>query len=226
MCVLFLAAPLPASKKKGKPSEPESPLDRYLAEIDHRPSDGAATASAGSLYSQGGRLGDAFRDLRANRLDDLVTILVSDRASALTKGTTNTKRTSSASASISALAGPLKASGALPNLAGTKGDQQLQGQGTTTRDSALTTTLSARVIRVLPNGNLVVEGAKQIVVNSENQTVTVRGILRPQDLSPLNTIPSDRLASLEVRVNGKGVVGDSIRRPFILYRIIMGLLPF
>lgn len=182
--------------------------------------------SPGSLFSPGGQLADAVRDLRASRLDDIVTILVSDRASATATGTTNTARKSSAKAGIQALGGALKATGPWPNMAAMTGDQQLQGQGTTSRDSTFTTTLSARVTHVLPNGNLVVQGEKQLWVNSERQAVVVRGIVRPADLSSGNQILSDRLAELEVRINGKGVVADSVRRPFILYRILMGLLPF
>ncbi|HMC61985.1 MAG TPA: flagellar basal body L-ring protein FlgH, partial [Candidatus Solibacter sp.] len=65
-----------------------------------------------------------------------------------------------------------------------------------------------------------------VQINSEHQTVTVRGVLRPADLASDNSVPSDRLAQMEIRLNGKGVVGDAIRRPFILYRILLGLLPF
>jgi flagellar L-ring protein precursor FlgH len=72
----------------------------------------------------------------------------------------------------------------------------------------------------------VVEGVKDVQVNSEWQTITVRGVARPTDVTPENVVRSDHLAQLDVRVNGKGVVGDSIRRPFILYRLLMGLLPF
>jgi flagellar L-ring protein precursor FlgH len=111
-------------------------------------------------------------------------------------------------------------------MAAMSGNQQLQGQGTTSRASTFTTTLSATVTSVLPNGNLVVEGAKDVWVNSERQSVIVRGVLRPTDLTSGNVIQSDRLGHLEVQINGKGVVGDSIRRPFILYRILLGLLPF
>jgi flagellar L-ring protein precursor FlgH len=178
------------------------------------------------LFSPSGQLADAVRDLRASRLDDLVTILVSDHASANTKGVTNTARKSSATAGITALGGVLKATGPLPNMASMNGDRQLQGQGETSRQSTFSTTLSARVTHVLPNGNLVVQGEKQISVNSENQLVIVRGIVRPADLTSGNVIQSDRLADLEVRISGKGVVADSVRRPFILYRILMGLLPF
>jgi flagellar L-ring protein precursor FlgH len=78
----------------------------------------------------------------------------------------------------------------------------------------------------MPNGNLVLEGAKDIVVNSERQLVTVRGVARLSDVTSTNQVRSDRLANLEVRVQGKGVVGDAIRRPNFLYRLLLGILPF
>lgn len=183
-------------------------------------------ASPGSLYVQGSRLADPVRDLRASQLGDIVTILVSDRASAVARGTSTTSRKTSASAGISALGGLLSSKTALPNLAGLSGDQQLQGQGITSRENTLSTTLSARVIQVAPNGDLVIEGLKDISVNSERQWVTVKGIVRPVDLTPSNMIASDRVANLEIRINGKGVVADSVKRPNVLYRILLGLLPF
>ena len=95
-----------------------------------------------------------------------------------------------------------------------------------TPESSLSTTLSARVSRVLPNGNLVLEGTKEIVVNSERQQVMVRGIARWNDISSANMIASDRLAFLEVKIDGKGVVNDAIHRPNFLYRLLLGILPF
>ena len=56
--------------------------------------------------------------------------------------------------------------------------------------------------------------------------ITVRGVVRPTDLASNNAIPSDHLAELEVLVNGKGVVADAVKRPNILYRLLLGLLPF
>jgi flagellar L-ring protein precursor FlgH len=73
---------------------------------------------------------------------------------------------------------------------------------------------------------MVVEATKDLEVNSERQTITVRGVVRPGDVGSDNTVRSDRVGQLELRVNGKGVVGDAIRRPFILYRLLLGLLPF
>ena len=221
---LALLASGAMAKKPGPAPQPSS-LDRYLQDVNRR-SHQVSNASPGSLYSTTGRLADAFRDVRASQLFDLVTIVVSDQASAVSSGVTNTSRKSSADASVTSLFGPIKAGRALSSLANSTGNQQLQGQGTTTRTSTLSTTLTAEVIDVLPNGNLVVQGQKEIAVNSERQVVTVRGIIRPDDLSPTNSIPSDRLAQLQVQVSGKGVVADAVKRPFFLYRLLLGLLPF
>jgi flagellar L-ring protein precursor FlgH len=183
-------------------------------------------ASPGSLFSPSGRLSDATRDLRARDLGDLVTIVVSDRASAIAKGVTNTSRKSSAKNTIASLGGAVASSNPLSALADINNNQQIQGQGQTSRDMTISTTLSAKVIDVLANGTLVIEGTKNIAINSEKQYIAVRGMIRPIDLTTANTIRSDQVADLSIQVNGKGVVGDAIKRPFILYRILLGLLPF
>lgn len=185
-----------------------------------------AGATPGSLWTASALLADPARDLRASQPGDIVTILVAEHASASATGNTKTARKSSTKSGVTSILGPTRLAGPLANLAGAAGDTQLQGQGTTSRDSSFTATLSARVMHVLPNGYMAVEGVKELVVNSETQLVTVRGLVRPADLTPGNLIRSDRLANLEVRINGKGVVNDSVRRPFILYRILLGLLPF
>lgn len=187
---------------------------------------GGMGASPGSLFSPSGSLVDSTRDLRANRVDDVITILVTESASAVASGATNTSRKSAAKNTITSLAGTLAAGNPLGNLADLTNTQQLQGTGQTSRNMTLATTLSARVVDVTPNGILVVEGSKDVSVNSERQTITIRGLVRPADLTTANTVLSTRVADLQVRVNGKGVVGDAVKRPFLLSRILLGLLPF
>lgn len=216
----------PVQARKKEPPKAVSALEQYIREASLRGQAASAANTPGSLWRPGASLADLARDPRASQIDDLVTIVVSDKASAVAKGGTSSSRASTAKHSVSSLLGPTRATGALANLTNLSGDTQLQGQGETSRESVLTTTLSARISHVLPNGYLAVEGIKDTMVNSERQVVTVRGVIRPTDLSPTNSVTSDRVAQLEVRVNGKGVVGDAIRRPFILYRILMGLLPF
>jgi len=212
-------------KSKSKPKTEESPLDKYIQEAMGR-GNSAAQTSPGSLWTAGSRLTELGSDLRSSHVDDLITVVVSESASAVAQGTTKTQRSSSAKASINALGGVKRAAGPLANLADTSSATQLDGEGATSRSTQLKTTLSARVTHILPNGYLVVEGNKEVVVNSERQVVTVRGVVRPNDLTMANAISSDQIAQLEIKVNGKGVVGDAVRRPFILYRILMGLLPF
>ena len=220
-------------KGKTEPCTAESPesksctaLDRYLLTLAADAPRFVAGGSPGSLYSPGGRMTDLARDFRAMFAGDTVTVIVSDRATAVASGTTNSTRASNVSAGVSAALGPIKASGPLGQLAGAKSDSSVKGSGETTRSMTLSTTVTSIVERVLPNGNLLLRGSKSIVVNSERQVVEVRGLVRPEDLLAGNSIPSDRVAMLDIKVNGKGVVGDAVRRPFILYRILLGLLPF
>jgi flagellar L-ring protein precursor FlgH len=213
-----------ATKKKPKPPEPTA-LERYVEQATAA-ARAANDASPGSLWSSGALLTDLARDLLASRVNDTVTVLVAENASAVSTGNVQTARTSSATASITGLAGPQKAAGTLANLLGTSGNQQLQGSGTIGRTTVISTTLGTRVVNVLPNGYLVIEGVKEIKVSSEEQLITVRGVVRPADLGPNNVVQSDLIAQLEVSVNGKGVVGDAIRRPNFLYRALLGLLPF
>jgi flagellar L-ring protein precursor FlgH len=180
--------------------------------------------SPGSLFVPGGRLVDFTRDGDASQVGDLVTILVNESTSALASGVTNSSRKTSATATVPSLFGP--ASARLANLLGTTSDTELAGSGQTSRTTTISTSISARVIQVTPGGSLYVEGVKDIGVNSEKQTVTVRGLIRPVDLTTGNIINSTQVANLSIKVDGKGVVGDAIRRPNFLYRLLLGLLPF
>ena len=224
LLVLAAAVTCFAAKNDKKKSDP-TPLDRYIEEALAKPAT-AAQGTPGSLWTPTSRLTALPSDLRASQVDDLITILVAESASAVVNGATKAQRQSSLKTSITALGGVKSPAGALANLANASNQSQLDGSGTTSRSTQLNTTLSARISHVLPNGYLVVEGTKEVVINSERQVVTVRGVVRPIDLTTDNIVRSDQIAQLELKVNGKGVVGDAVRRPFVLYRLLMGLLPF
>jgi flagellar L-ring protein FlgH len=221
--LVVLALPLAAKKPPAKPPEPT--LDDYVQEVTRRWHQ-SSNAAPGSLFIPNGRLADSVRDVRASQVYDLLTIVVLDNSTATSTSTTNTQRKSSLSAAITALAGPRSATGALANLANTSNNTQLQGQGTTSRGTTLSASVTAEVTAVLPNGNLVVKGNKNITVNGEKQVITIQGIVRPEDLSPTNSVPSNSVARMEILVNGKGVVNDAVKRPFVLYRMLLGLVPF
>ncbi|MEP7354925.1 MAG: flagellar basal body L-ring protein FlgH [Acidobacteriota bacterium] len=213
----------PAKVAKEKKPPPPSALDTYVKQALDA-GNRAHPESLGSLYNPDSAVTDLARDLRSRSVNDLVVIQVVERASAVSSGDVKTSRQSSVKANVTSLAGPTKAASALSNLAGLSGTTALDGTGTTGRETSISTSLAARVTYVLPNGYLVLEGTKEVQVNSERQVVIVRGVARPADLWD-NTIQSDHLADLEVNVNGKGVVTDAIHRPFFLYRLLLGLLP-
>jgi len=206
-----------------KSTAQESPLDRYVREATEAGANSRAEFP-GSLYNPNSEISDMARDLRSRSVNDLVIIKVVEKASAVSSGDLKSSRQTSLKAGVDAVGGITRATGPLANLAGLNSSSAIDGAASTGRETSISTSLAARVTHVLPNGYLVVEGAKEVQVNSERQIVTVRGVVRPNDLSD-NTILSDHLAQLEVRINGKGVVGDAIRRPFILYRLLMGILP-
>jgi flagellar L-ring protein precursor FlgH len=213
------------SAVKKKPPPPTA-LDEYVRAAESRSLDENAGRTAGSTWTNSTSMGDLARDVLASHVDDVVTIIVSEQASAVSAGATKTSRVSSAKNSINALAGATAPTGQLANLANLSGDTELNGAGSTSRTTNLTTSLTTRVAQVLPNGYLVVEGTKNIQINSDWQTIKVRGVVRPADLAPNNTVPSSSVADLDIQLDGKGVVNDAIRRPMFLYRLLLGLLPF
>ena len=221
----LVVALIGASANAKKPQIPTpSALDLYIQEAGQRAAVNPST-STGSLWSSDARLGDLTSDLRARRIDDVVTIIVAERASALSRGSVTASRKSNASARVDGALGA-HTTGWLPSMLSVSGNRELDGSGETIRETELNTVLSARVTHVLPNGNLVVEGTKAVTVNSETQKVLVRGVIRPYDLSTGNAVRSDQITMLEVSVAGRGVIADAVKQPNLLYRILLGILPF
>src|SRR5579864_4410250 len=216
---------LAVAKDKPKKQPEKSPLEQTLEQIAAAQGNERQAVQPGSVWAPTSLFSDLTSDLRARRVGDIVTILVQEKASAVSSGTVKTQRNSSLQASVSAAAGIIRPTGALANLAKAGTTSALDGQGATTRDTTLTATISAVVTQVLPNGSLVIQGTKNVKINSENQVLGLRGLVRPVDLDTTNTVSSDRVAQMDLQVNGKGIVGDQVKRPFILYRLLMDILP-
>jgi len=225
LCCGALAKDKDKEKTKKKPPEPTA-LEKYVQESFQNSASPAATPTGGSIWSPNALLASLGTDLKASHVNDMVTIVVNENASAVATGDVKTSRQSSAQSTVAAAGGLTRGTGPLANLAKVNTQTALQGAGTTSRGTTLTATVSARVVNVLPNGYLVVEGVKRVQINSENQVITIRGVIRPFDLDLTNSVPSDRVAQMEVQVNGKGVINDSIHRPWFLYRLLLGILPF
>lgn len=99
-----------------------------------------------------------------------------------------------------------------PILNGFSASSQNKGEGDTSQKAKMQARLSATVKSVEPNGNMVIEGVRSLVTNKETQTFVLRGKIRPQDVTPENTIKSEQIAEAEIRMEGKGMIADRQRK--------------
>lgn len=158
-----------------------------------------------------------YVDRKANRVGDIVTIFIVESSSAKSSAGTDTKESTGLSLSGGPHTGELNF---LPLFSSTaSGDHQYKGNGNTSRTGTLTATITAQVIDVLSNGNLVLEGQREVLINGEKETITIRGIARPEDIASDNKIRSSLLADASISYNGKGTVSDG-SQPGILTRFI------
>jgi flagellar L-ring protein precursor FlgH len=179
----------------------------------------AVPAGAQSLWTGG--TGSLVSDLRARRAGDIVTILIDEQSTADKRAETDLKRDSSFASRFipPAFEKPKELRDFLAALvtSGT-GKSEYNGDGKTTRTDRATGIVTAKIMRVLDNGNLVLEGRRVVKVNDETQTLVVSGIVRPQDIQPDNTVISSRIADGEVRLEGEGAVSDR-QKPGLIQRI-------
>lgn len=164
----------------------------------------------GSLFPK--RYSNPFMDRTARHEGDLVTILISESSLASFAASTSTSKKDKNA--ITEILGPTLFKRLLPNL-GTSADSQVDGKGSTTQTGRLVARMAAIVKQVLPNGNLVLEGVRQIKVNKDTQTFLLTGICRPDDVTSNNTVLSENLAEAEIRADGKGHISDRTRRGLI-----------
>ena len=218
----------PAKKKanvKSAGSDPAaSSLAAYLQRV--RSDNTSIQASPGGIWTDSGRLTRMSTDVRAMRPHDLISVVVSESLAAETDGTVKGARASSASSGISGLIGTLHAGNALQNLVNQNSTSALNAQGTSASNSSLSTTLGGQVVEVLPNGMLVIEAARQVEFSQQVQTIILRGLVRPEDISQQNQVLSTAISSLELQVRGKGIVNDYTHRQNILVRWLESILVF
>jgi flagellar L-ring protein precursor FlgH len=172
----------------------------------------SGTAGATSLYPQDQP--SRFASIKAHRVGDVVTVLIVESAS----GQNRTTLRSSKESEVTMEGGPW--SGVLDFLPLFKGGLEvsdaLDGQGTQTVRGNLKARLTAKVVEVLPNGNLVLEGTRRISLNGDVDEITLRGIVRPQDIGPDNTVLSTYLADAQITYEGEGAVRHTGHRGILL----------
>ena len=170
-------------------------------------------------------------DTKAKRRGDTLTIVISETASASKEAKTGTSRDSSVNAGISNLLGLETSKFAKNNFAdlaaliSASSGSSFKGAGNTSRQENLNATITARVIDVQPNGNLSIEGRRNIKVNDEDQVIVLEGTVRSRDIAPDNTINSIYVADARISYSGRGIISDQ-QSPGWLMGIFNKVWPF
>jgi flagellar L-ring protein precursor FlgH len=213
-----------ASAKKDNPKSPENLRAAYLARLQQKSVSVTDEHTLGSLWSPESPLGDFSVDYKARHLNDTITIQVAVQTSAAQSGTSDSERTFSTTSAITGVMGRSPAS--TNPLMAANSSQALKGQGSTASNTTFSTALTGSVIAVLQNGNLVVEAERKIFMNNQHEDIIVRGMIRPGDIGPGNTVSSTALSNLEIEMKGKGIISDGVRPLNPITRAVLWLLNF
>ena len=209
--------------RNSKKSSPASLRTDYIARLQEQDAP-KSERTVGSLWVPGD-VSDLSSDYKARRLNDTVVILVSVQTTAAQSGDVNSSRAFATNNAITGLAGNIKTSGVNPLFAGNS-TTTLKGSGATNSSTTFQTSMTAQVVAVLPSGNLVLEAQRKIFMNNQHEDVTIRGVVRPNDIGSSNTVPSTALSNLEIELKGKGIIADSTRPPNRLTRALLRLFGF
>lgn len=168
-----------------------------------------------------------FRDFKARNVHDILTIQVVESSTASNSANTSTQRQGEVGISAPNVFGLERGASALnfANILGATSNLNFAGQGSTSRTGQLQAFVTARVTKVLPNGDLEIQGTKEVTINRERQILTIRGLVRTRDVAPNNVVFSTAIANMEVKFDGKGIVSDA-NKPGFLYRLFSWITPF
>ena len=189
----------------------------------------AASYQPNSLFSNEAR--GFFKDQRAHKIGDILTVLVTIDDSAQISNTTGRSRTSSSESSVGGVLGSifggkvpladLEASGKIS----TGGEMADGGTGSVNRKENLETQVAVVVTQVLPNGNLVIEGRQEVRVNYEVRDMIVAGVVRPEDVQSDNTVPSSKIAEARISYGGRGQI-TAVQQPRYGQQVVDAIMPF
>lgn len=198
-------------------------------------------AAAQSLWREGAFGANLFADHRARGVNDLVTILIVEQSSSSRSATTKSQEDTSRTAAVNefpTILDPLARVTLKGASKGVFGDFQSpseiakrrlglnlsgaakhEGKGSIDRSDKVSGSIAARVVKVLDNGNLILEGRRAVLVNDETQVITISGMIRPQDISGSNTVLSSQISDAEIQMVGRGLLAEA-QRPGLLYRLL------
>ena len=165
-----------------------------------------------------GWMSDLALDVKARRVNDIVTVRVIESISGAGAADSALAKNSSGLSSLSSFFG---LEGALPSsidptsLVDAASSTDFEGGGATNRSGALTAIVTSRIAEVLPNGDMVLEGIREIEINGDRQMLLLTGIVRPADIGPNNVVLSPAVGQLRIRYFGEGLMKDTLKPGWI-----------
>ena len=214
----------PEKGKKKKPAEQTKLAVMPVPEV--KPVTPPTPPANGSLFTDGAIGTSLVTNFKAQRVGDLVFIDVVETSTATVSSSATRNRDSG---TIGGLSGGIAA---LPNPGSTVagvivglGQRKYDGKGATQRQSTVRSRITARVVEVLPNGDLKIEASKLVKINKEDESLSLSGIVRQRDVSADNAVPSTAVGDLKLALNGKGVASAD-NQPGWLFRLIDKVSPF
>ena len=167
-----------------------------------------------------------FADKRASGVGDIVTIVVQETSSANKNNETKTEKNSSWTAAVSSFLFPgfVQYKGTTPAIQ-YNSDLKHDGSGAINNSETIVAQVAVKIMEVLPNHNLMIEGKRETSFSGERQTIVLHGVIRPEDITSADTVMSYNVADATIQIVGKGTVTDSQNKGWFT-RIVDKVNPF
>jgi flagellar L-ring protein FlgH len=219
------ASPKEAQTKKGKKGA-ESTAEQTLTSGEEQKMAQGRPAN-GSLFTDEAQGTNLVVDFKPRRVGDLVFVDVVEQSEATVTSGAKRNRDSGTLGGLIAATGavPVPGVAAVAGVMGGLGARKYEGKGSTQRQSDLRARIAARVIEVLPNGDLRIAAMKSVKINKETEKLGLSGIIRQRDVAADNSIPTTAVGELNVELNGKGVASAD-NAPGWLFRLFEKIAPF
>ncbi len=170
-----------------------------------------ATTANGSIYDSATSLA-LFEDLKAKRVGDILTIRLEERTSATKSSSTSTAKSTDAATTNANVFGYNVTRDGVPIFSGAlDSDQSFSGEGGSSQSNRLSGSITVTVVGRQPNGNLLVQGEKRMTLNQGDEYIRISGIVRPLDIEPDNSVPSEKIGNARITYSGRGALADANR---------------
>lgn len=221
--VVYAIVGLAALASGGCAMMPKEPLVQMptTARAEPRPA-GPAT---GSIFASSYAGNPLFEDRRPRNVGDILTIVISENVNASKNSATNANRTGNTTLSFNAVPRALGGLFGASQNADVSGANALKAGGGSSAANTFNGTITVTVLEVLPNGNLVVSGEKQMAINQGAEFIRFSGVVNPRTITGDNAVPSTQVADARIEYTAKGYI-DEAQNMGWLQRFFLNVLPF